>query len=122
MDDSVIYAARAQVLADLQARGLCTPDSVTLLEEACSERRWWLQQWPDGAPYIAGLIAQDVQDGLADKFGRSAPEGLWPVCVTCPSGPVHTLHIDPDLGGPDPRWVCEESGTPVARLGELSHA
>ncbi|MBM9458289.1 hypothetical protein JK386_00050 [Nocardioides sp. zg-536] len=122
MDDSVIYAARAQVLADLQARGLCTPDSVTLLEEACSERRWWLQQWPDGAPYIAGLIAQDVQDGLADKFGRSAPEGLWPVCVTCTSGPVHTLHIDPDLGGPDPRWVCEESGTPVARLGELSHA
>jgi hypothetical protein len=33
--------------------------------------------------------------------------------------PEHTLHIQPDLGGPDPYWVCEESGQPVAPLGSL---
>ena len=66
----MIFRARAQVLADLQARALGTPDSVTLLEDACSERRWWLEQWPEGAPFIAGLVAQDVQDGLAE-IGRA---------------------------------------------------
>ncbi|WGX95686.1 hypothetical protein [Nocardioides sp. L-11A] len=120
MDDSVIFRARAQVLADLQARALGTPDSVTALEDACSERRWWLGQWPEGAPFIAGLVAQDVQDALADRFGRQAQEGLWPVCTRCDGGPVHALHIEPDLGGPDPTWVCEESGVAVAPLGGLS--
>jgi hypothetical protein len=33
--------------------------------------------------------------------------------------PVHALHIQPDLGGPDPYWVCEETGEPVAPLGNL---
>jgi len=119
VDDHVIFRARAQVLADLQACGLTTPGAVTVLDEACSERRWWLEQWRDGAPYIAGLVAQDVQDGLADRFGRHDREGLWPVCGACPEGPVHALHIEPDLGGPDPHWVCEESGTVVARVGRL---
>ncbi|MFD0807303.1 hypothetical protein ACFQ0K_14515 [Nocardioides caeni] len=119
MDDRVIYLARAQVLADLEARALGTVDAVTLLEEACSDRRWWLEQWPDGAPYIGGLIAQDVQDGLADRFGRADPSGLWPACSACSSHPVHALHIEPDLGGPDPCWVCEESGQVVAALGRL---
>lgn len=118
----MIYEARAQVLADLAARSLDNPTSVTLLEEACSERRWWLEQWADGAPYIAGLIAQDVQDALADQFGRNRRGGLWPECVRCQEGPVHTLHVDPDLGGPDPRWVCEESGQTVAALGRLAEA
>ncbi|MDN5743839.1 MAG: hypothetical protein L0H31_01815 [Nocardioidaceae bacterium] len=121
MDDTVIYAARAHVLADLNARGLASPTSVTVLETHCSERRWWLEQWPDGAPYIAGLIAQDVQDTLADEFGRQHAQGLWPVCLDC-EGPVHALHIEPDLGGPDPRWICEESGSSVAFLGELPNA
>ncbi|WP_436701628.1 hypothetical protein [Nocardioides sp. BYT-33-1] len=120
MDDSVIFRARAQVLADLQARALGTPDSVTALEDACAERRWWLGQWPEGAPFIAGLVAQDVQDALADRFGRQVQEGLWPVCTRCAEGPVHALHIEPDLGGPDPTWVCEESGVAVAPLGGLS--
>ncbi|WP_200958776.1 hypothetical protein [Nocardioides sp. Root190] len=120
MDDSVIYQARANVLADLAARALDTPASVTLLEEACSERRWWLEQWVDGEPYIAGLIAQDVQDALADQFGRHERDGLWPVCTRCDGGPVHALHVDPDLGGPDPQWVCEESGQLVAPLGRLA--
>lgn len=115
----MIFAARAHVLADLEARRLGSADAVTLLEEACSERRWWLEQWPDGAAYIGGLIAQDVQDGLADRFGRADPHGLWPTCSACSGGPVHALHIEPDLGGPDPTWVCEESGQAVAPLGHL---
>ncbi|MBU2694627.1 hypothetical protein [Pimelobacter sp. 30-1] len=119
VDDSAIYTARARVLADLEARGLGSPASVTLLEEACSERRWWLSQWPPGQDFVAGLVAQDVQDGLADQFGRGVREGLWPVCTHCADGPVHALHIEPDLGGPDPTWVCEETGTPVAPLGGL---
>lgn len=122
VDDSVIFMARAQVLADLEARALGTPNTVTMLEEACSERRWWLEQWVDGAPYIGGLIAQDLQDALADQFGRSTREGLWPVCVECAEGPIHALHIDPDLGGPDPQWVCEETGRAVAPLGGLTTA
>ena len=122
MDDNAIFVARAQVLADLEARGLGSPASVTALEEACSERRWWLSQWPPGAEFVAGLVAQDVQDALADQFGRGAREGLWPVCTRCDGGPVHALHIEPDLGGPEPTWVCEESGTVVAPLGELSRA
>jgi hypothetical protein len=113
-----IFTARAHVLADLEARSLGTAASVTLLESSCAERRWWLEQWPDGTDYIAGLVAQDVQDGLADEFGRGTPQGLWPVCREC-RGPVHALHIDPDLGGPDPHWVCEESGRVVAALGSL---
>lgn len=118
----MIYVARATVLADLQARGLTTPGAVTLLDEACSERKWWLEQWPDGAPYIAGLVAQDVQDALADQFGRADREGLWPLCTGCGDGPVHALHIEPDLGGPDPHWVCEERGRAVAPLGGLAQA
>lgn len=121
-DDRPIFLGRAAVLADLEARGLASALSVSILDEACSERRWWLEQWADGAPYIPGLIAQDVQERLADDVGRSDPAGLWPTCETCPQAAVHTLHIDPDLGGPDPTWVCEESGITVAPLGGLAQA
>lgn len=117
--ETVVLTARARVLADLQARSLATAEAVTLLEEACAERRWWLEQWADGAPYVVGLVAQDVQDRLADEFGRSDPRGLWPTCPRCDDGPVHALHVDPDLGGPDPQWVCEETGQTVAAVGAL---
>ncbi|MEQ6903516.1 hypothetical protein [Nocardioides sp. YIM 152588] len=120
VDDEVIFRARAAVLADLEARGLATPVSVSLLDEACAERRWWVQQWAEGAAFVPGLVAQDLQDALADRLGRSDPAGLWPVCRHCDEGPVHALHIDPDLGGPDPVWVCEESGTTIAPLGTLA--
>jgi hypothetical protein len=120
VDDRVIYEARARVLADLQARGVASAATVSALDEACSQRRWWVEQWPEGATYVAGLIAQDVQDALVDGHARSRPEGLWPVCRGCQEGPVHALHIEPDLGGPDPTWVCEESGTRVAALGALA--
>ena len=68
-----------------------------------------------GSGRIAGLVAQDVQDALFADVGR------WPVCEHCPAeAPVHSLFISPDLGGPDPVWVCEESGTEIAPLGRLS--
>lgn len=120
VDDRVIYEARARVLADLQARDLARADVVDLLDEACAQRRWWVEQWPGGAAYIGGLIAQDVQDALVDGYGKADPAGRWPDCPLCDSRPAHSLHIEPDLGGPDPTWVCEESGTTIAGLGQLS--
>jgi hypothetical protein len=114
MDHRLFLAARALVLADLEARQLATATAVSALEEAVASRRWWAEQWPEGEVYVAGLVAQDVQDAVIDSGGR------WPECLSCRGGPGHTLHIQPDLGGPDPVWVCEESGTAVAELGRLS--
>jgi hypothetical protein len=71
---------------------------------------------------VAGLVAQDVQDGLRDSLPGDDPAGRWPVCDRCDDAPVHALHIEPDLGGPDPTWVCEESGQRVAPLGGLDDA
>ena len=74
-----------------------------------------LDQWPAGVQYVAGLVAQDVQDALFETVGR------WPLCHDCdPSAPEHSLFIQPDLGGPDPVWVCEESGDVIAPLGGLA--
>ena len=92
---------------------VATADAVSALDEACSSRQWWPEQWPGGAEYVAGLVAQDVQDALFDNAGR------WPLCLECDSGPVHSLYIQPDLGGPDPVWVCEETGEVAALLGFL---
>ena len=105
--------ARARVLADLQARDHATPAAVSALEDAVSAREWWADQWPEGATYVAGLVAQDVQDALFDVSGR------WPLCLSCSDVAEHALYIQPDLGGPDPVWVCEESGAVVAPLGGL---
>jgi hypothetical protein len=114
MDAALLLDARARVLADLSARGLATPVAVSALEDAISERGWWADQWPAGVQYVAGLVAQDVQDALFGEIGR------WPLCQHCaPSAPEHALFISPDLGGPDPVWVCEESRTVVAPLGRL---
>lgn len=114
MDHRLYLAARQRVLADLTARLQATPDLVSVLEDAVAARRWWAEQWPEGEIYVAGLVAQDVQDAAIDAGSR------WPLCLTCPGGPEHALHIEPDLGGPDPVWVCEESGQAVAELGRLS--
>ena len=105
--------ARALVLHDLEATGVADPDVVSLLEESVSQRRWWAQEWPEGTAYVAGLVAQDVQDGLLDRVGR------WPLCRSCDDDDPHALYVHPEIGGPDPTWVCERSGTPVAPLGEL---
>lgn len=114
VDNALLFDARARVLADLQARDHATAAAVSALEEAVSQRRWWAEQWPEGAVYVAGLVAQDVQDALFESVGR------WPICLSCGDAPVHALYIQPDLGGPDPVWVCEESGMAVAELGGLS--
>lgn len=106
--------ARARVLADLEARQLGTAIAVSVLEDACSAREWWAQQWPEGSVYVAGLVAQDVQDALFEMIGR------WPICLTCPDVPEHALYIQPDLGGPDPMWVCEEREEIAAALGFLA--
>lgn len=115
----MIFEARASVLADLQARGVADAAAVSALDEACSRRRWWLSQWAEGKDYVRGLVAQDVQDALVDRHGRTDLSGLWPVCRHCTDRPLHALHIEPDLGGPDPAWVCQETGTVVAELGRL---
>ncbi|MBS43945.1 MAG: hypothetical protein CMH83_12440 [Nocardioides sp.] len=115
MDHRLLLDARARVLADLAARGCATADAVSVLEEACSSRQWWAEQWPAGEVYVAGLVAQDVQDALLETVGR------WPACTECDADePVHSLYIHPDLGGPDPVWVCEESGEIAAALGYLA--
>ena len=114
MDDTLLFDARARVLSDLQARQHATAAAVSVLEDAVAQRKWWAEQWPEGTEYIAGLVAQDVQDALFESVGR------WPVCQDCGDNtPVHTLYIQPDLGGPDPVWVCEETGDVVAPLGGL---
>ena len=78
-----------------------------------TERRWWVEEWPEGAAYVAGQVAQDVQDRLLD-------EGLrWPFCpVHHEAGNDHTLHIEPDLGT-DSWWSCSVDSMPVAPLGAL---
>jgi hypothetical protein len=114
MDAALLLDARARVLSDLAARQLADACTVSVLEDAVSERGWWADQWPEGVVYVAGLVAQDVQDALLDTVGR------WPLCHTCgEDAPEHALFISPDLGGPDPVWVCEESGDVVAPLGGL---
>ncbi|MDN4173869.1 hypothetical protein QWY28_12980 [Nocardioides sp. SOB77] len=113
MDNALLMNARARVLADLEARRHATAAAVSALEDACSARQWWAEQWPQGEVYVAGLVAQDVQDALLETAGR------WPLCLSCEDAPEHALYIQPDLGGPDPVWVCEESGQAIAPLGGL---
>jgi hypothetical protein len=111
--DDALMTARALVLHDLEATRAADPDTVSALEEAVTTRRWWTSQWEEGKQYVAGLIAQDVQDALLERLGR------WPLCRACDYLDPHALYIHPELGGPDPTWVCETSGIAVARLGCL---
>lgn len=108
--ETVLHAARALVLADLTASDVTDPRIASLVEDAVAGRRWWVEQWPEGAPFVAGLIAQDVQDALLERYGR------WPLCPVCTD--PHALSVEPELG-PDPRWVCETARTVVAPVGGL---
>lgn len=112
-ENDCLLEARALVLHDLQARGFADAGSVSILEDAVAGRGWWVDQWREGTPFVAGLVAQDVQDALTDRTTR------WPRCTACDLTAEHALHIEPDLGA-DPHWVCEESGIVVAALGCLS--
>jgi hypothetical protein len=107
-----LLAARAASLHDLSARRLADAAAVSVLEQAVSQRRWWLLQWADGAAFVAGLVAQDLQDTLFDHGVR------WPRCTACEQTAEHSLSLEPALD-PAPRWVCSESGIDVAPLGEL---
>ena len=109
VDASLIFTARALVLADLEARRCATPEAVSALEDAMSQRKWWAEQWPEGEQYVAGLVAQDVQDALFES--RRALAGVR----RSARRPEHALYIQPDLGGPDPVWVCEESAARSSR-------
>ncbi|WP_422070593.1 hypothetical protein [Streptomyces orinoci] len=111
--EQALHAARALVLADLSAGGVAEPDVVSLVEDAVAGRRWWVEQWPEGAEFLVGLVAQDVQDALLDRYGR------WPLCPVCASGDAHALEVEPELG-PDPRWACTKQAVLVARVGALA--
>jgi hypothetical protein len=113
--DEALLQARAQVLRDLHATGAADALSVSALEEVVAGRRWWVTEWDQAPVYVAGLVAQDLQDQLLESRGR------WPLCQLCEDA-THALYIHPDLGGPDPVWVCEESGQQVAPLGALNGA
>ena len=107
-----LLTARALVLRDLASQGLLNPHTVSVVEDCVAQRRWWLAQWAAGADFIGGLVAQDVQDMLFDESRR------WPLCAGCADPVEHSLSIEPELG-PDPHWVCSESGYVVAPLGAL---
>ncbi|MFI9152973.1 hypothetical protein [Streptomyces sp. NPDC053367] len=113
--EQALHAARALVLADLMAGRVAEADVVSMVEESVAQRRWWVEQWPEGVGYVAGLVAQDVQDALLERYGR------WPLCPVCGSGDPHSLDVEPELG-PDPHWVCHKAGVRVARVGTLGAA
>lgn len=112
-----LFAARARVLRDLAAYGMANAPTVSVLDEVLTARRWWLDQWPEGAAFVACLVAQDVQEALLESVGR------WPLCDRPHIDPddavaPHELRVAPDLGE-DPHWVCEEDGAVVASVGRL---
>ncbi len=116
MDDALLEA-RARVLHDLVARGCDTAAAVSLLDDAVTARRWWVEQWPAGAAYVTCLVAQDVQEVLLEPVGR------WPACTVAhqdrgDTDPGHELRVAPDLSE-DPHWVCEAAGVVVGPVGGL---
>ncbi|MFE3073473.1 hypothetical protein [Streptomyces sp. NPDC059247] len=110
--EQALHAARALVLADLAARDVAAAEVVSMVEDAVTHRRWWVEQWPEGVGYVAGLVAQDVQDAFLERYGR------WPLCPVCASDDPHALDVEPELG-PDPHWVCAKRGVAVAPVGGL---
>ena len=71
-----LLAARALVVHDLAARGMDTARNVSIVDEVLSARRWWVEQWPDGAglrrlPGRPGRAGGPAGDGRA--AGRCAP-------------------------------------------------
>ena len=110
--EQALHTARALVMADLAAGDVAEAQIVSLVEDAVTHRRWWVEQWPDGVEFVVGLVAQDVQDALLERHGR------WPVCPVCVVGEPHALDVEPELG-PDPHWVCTKATVSVAPVGAL---
>lgn len=96
------------------ARDLADPSYASVLGAALEHRRWWVEQWAEGEPFLTCLLAQDVQEAV------QAREPLWPPCSepSCPQVGRHPLVVEPDLGT-DPFWLCERTGLPVAAVGSL---
>lgn len=90
-------------------RDLADPTRDALVESCVQHRRWWVEQWPDGAQFLTCLLAQDVQEAVQEL------DPTWPLCTEHGD---HPLAVEPDLGT-DPFWVCERSGLPVAPVGSL---
>lgn len=107
-----LLRARAMVLHDLEARGASGAAVVDLVEDVVADRRWWVREWPDGAGYVACMVAQDVQDRLLETEGR------WPTCAVHVDEP---LQVDPPLADAA-WWVCESGCGEVAPLGALPPA
>ena len=138
--EAALHSARARVLADLTATDTADAAVVSMVEDAIAHRRWWVREWPEGAAFLAGLVAQDVQDALLDAppqpalSARPWPEdtpggsagpngppvhGRWPLCPWHAAyGELHALLVEPELG-PNPHWVCPADGTMLAPVGEL---
>lgn len=110
--EQALHTARALVLADLSAGDVAHADVVSLVEDAVTHRRWWVGEWPEGVAFVDGLVAQDVQDALLERYGR------WPLCPVCGGTDLHALEIEPELGE-NPHWVCAKTATAVARVGSL---
>lgn len=108
--DEAIAVAEAALRADLHATACWTPSTERLLGTALAARRSWAEAWPEGAEHVPGLVAQDVQEAV-----HANVDPHWPVCAEHAD---HALVIEPDLG-PDPFWVCEVTGLPVAAIGTL---
>ena len=70
-----LLQARARVVHDLAACGLDTAACVSVVDEAVSSRRWWADEWPEGAQFLTCLVAQDVQEALLDEDGVDAGHG-----------------------------------------------
>ena len=101
--EQALHAARALVLADLDGRRGRRGRVVSLVEDSVAHRRWWVEQWPDGVEYVVGLVAQDVQDALLERYGR------WPLCPVCDAGDPHALDVEPELG-PGPALGVHQGG------------
>ncbi|WP_371776891.1 hypothetical protein [Streptomyces sp. NBC_01438] len=110
--EQALHTARALVMADLAAGDVAEAQIVSMVEDAVTHRRWWVEQWPQGVEFVVGLVAQDVQDALLEQYGR------WPLCPVCDSGDPHALDVEPELG-PDPHWVCTKATVAVAPVGAL---
>ena len=98
-----------ELARDAVVRDLADPSYDELVETCVEHRRWWLEQWAEGAEFLVCLLAQDVQEAVHARDPR------WPLCAEHGD---HALVVEPDLG-PDPFWVCERSGLPVAAVGSL---
>ena len=111
--ETSMMRARALVLHDLESTGVADPASVSTLEAA-------LAAGSGGCG--SGSRAATTSWAWSPRTSRTP---CWRATAAGPcAGPAtslepHALYIHPDLGGPDPTWVCEHAGIEVAPVGGL---